>query len=418
MIALAKQKDKPFEVILVWKFSRFARNQEESIVYKAMLRKNGVDVVSISEPISDNPFGGLIERIIEWMDEYYLIRLSDEVRRGMAERAARGLPNTSPPLGYDMQNGHYVINEAEAPIIRQIFQMYLSGSHIKEITVYLKNIGIRNRNGNFIDNRGVDYILNNPCYIGYVRWNPNGRSASDRHFHNPEDIVSKADHPPIVSKEAFEKAAELTSLRKKTHQKYTRESTDSETFMLKGIVRCHACGATLVYQRARDGLQCHKYARGVCDISHFISLEKVNRMVIRALNGSIASLSFRINIDPEAACLPIPHTIDYDAKIYEEKQKLSRAKEAYQAGIDTLEEYQTEKTKLLRHIEMLQKEKLSSESPTPRPDIKNLPMTCKATELLQSTSVSEELKNIVLKAILQKVVFKKPETDIELYFYT
>jgi hypothetical protein len=45
-------------------------------------------------------------------------------------------------------------------------------------------------------------------------------------------------------------------------------------------------------------------------------------------------------------------------------------------------------------------------------------MTCKATELLQSTSVSEELKNIVLKAILQKVVFKKPETDIELYFYT
>lgn len=53
--------------------SRFARNQEESIVYKSMLRnKCHVDVVSISEPLIEGPFGGLIERIIEWMDEFTL----------------------------------------------------------------------------------------------------------------------------------------------------------------------------------------------------------------------------------------------------------------------------------------------------------------------------------------------------------
>ena len=86
MIALAKQKEHPFDVILVWKFSRFARNQEESIVYKAMLQRVGVEVVSISEPIIDGPFGSLIERIIEWMDEYYSIRLSGEVMRGMTEK--------------------------------------------------------------------------------------------------------------------------------------------------------------------------------------------------------------------------------------------------------------------------------------------------------------------------------------------
>ena len=65
MIALAKEKNNPFEAILVWKFSRFARNQEESIVYKNILRKKGVQVISISEPIIDSPFGELIERIIE-----------------------------------------------------------------------------------------------------------------------------------------------------------------------------------------------------------------------------------------------------------------------------------------------------------------------------------------------------------------
>ena len=63
MIAAAKAKDHPFDTILIWKFSRFARNQEESIVYKAALRRDGVEVVSVSEPLIEGPFGALIERI-------------------------------------------------------------------------------------------------------------------------------------------------------------------------------------------------------------------------------------------------------------------------------------------------------------------------------------------------------------------
>ena len=82
MIAAAKEKDCPFSVILLWKYSRFARNQEESIFYKSILRtKCGVDVISITEPLIAGPFGSLIERIIEWMDEFYSIRLSQEVKR-------------------------------------------------------------------------------------------------------------------------------------------------------------------------------------------------------------------------------------------------------------------------------------------------------------------------------------------------
>ena len=102
MIAQAKEKDRQFEAILLWKFSRFARNQEESIVYKAMLRKLGVSVISISEPLPDGPFASLIERIIEWMDEFYSIRLAGEVKRGMQEKASRGEPVTIAPFGYRM----------------------------------------------------------------------------------------------------------------------------------------------------------------------------------------------------------------------------------------------------------------------------------------------------------------------------
>ena len=71
MIAQAKEgKAPPFEAIFVWKWSRFARNQEESIMYRKLLRKRGVDVISISEPSTDSPFSSLIESIIAWMDEH------------------------------------------------------------------------------------------------------------------------------------------------------------------------------------------------------------------------------------------------------------------------------------------------------------------------------------------------------------
>ena len=121
MIALAKEKDRPFEAILVWKFSRFARNQEESIVYKSMLARSGVEVVSISEPLAEGPFGSLIERILEWMDEFYSIRLSGEVRRGMAEKVSRGEVVTPPSFGYELdKEAKRYVPGAQADTVRKI----------------------------------------------------------------------------------------------------------------------------------------------------------------------------------------------------------------------------------------------------------------------------------------------------------
>ena len=105
MIAMAKSKEHPYDAILVWKFSRFARNQEESIVYKSLLKKNHVDVVSVSEPLPDGVIGELVERIFEWMDEYYSIRLSGEVRRGMTQKALAGGYNSNVPIGYTKERG-------------------------------------------------------------------------------------------------------------------------------------------------------------------------------------------------------------------------------------------------------------------------------------------------------------------------
>ena len=101
MIGLARMKQPPFQMIMVWKLSRFARNREDSIIYKSLLRKQGIQIVSINEPIEDTPTGRLMEGIIEVIDEFYSSNLAQDITRGLRENASRGFFNGSrPPFGY------------------------------------------------------------------------------------------------------------------------------------------------------------------------------------------------------------------------------------------------------------------------------------------------------------------------------
>ena len=72
----------PFDVILVWKFSRFTRKREHAVAFKSQLRRKGIRVVSITEQAEDNATGRLLEGIIESVDEYYSENLAQEVVRG------------------------------------------------------------------------------------------------------------------------------------------------------------------------------------------------------------------------------------------------------------------------------------------------------------------------------------------------
>jgi len=93
MTALAKQRQKPFDAILVWKLSRFARNREDSIIYKSLLRKYDISVISSNEQVDETPAGKLLEGMIEVIDEFYSINLAQDTLRGMKENAGRGCHN-------------------------------------------------------------------------------------------------------------------------------------------------------------------------------------------------------------------------------------------------------------------------------------------------------------------------------------
>ena len=414
MIAIAKQKENSFDVILVWKFSRFARNQEESIVYKKMLKKADVDVISISEPIADDHFGSLIERIIEWMDEYYVIRLSDEVKRGMTEKATRGEPLCQSAFGYVLRDKRYYINEDEALIVREIFDRFINGEKISQITLYLQNIGIRTSRGNPPDRRFVEYILHNPVYCGKIRWCTDGKSASKRDYYNENFIISDGVHEPIITQETFDKAQEILQDNKKKYRKWQRSEQQAD-FMLKGLMKCSNCGATLVYNKSGNSVQCHNYsAQRGCNVSHSISLRKAGPIIIDALKTACESLEFNIDIQDTTPTKTANNTVSLLKK---EQNKLQKIKDAYQSGIDTLEEYKENKARIMETIAKLQKE-LEKEQPqksfSPK---KYANKVMNVVKLIESPDVTPQAKNEALRSIISKIVFDKANSSLDIYFY-
>lgn len=411
MIGHAKAGE--FDMILVWKYSRFARNQEESILYKSMLSRSGVEVVSISETLDDSPFSSLIERIIEWMDEFYSIRLSGEVKRGMDEKLRRGEVVAGPSFGYSMKDKNYVPNE-NAEIVRRVYRDYMAGKGYTEICRELNAMGIRSRRGNAIDSRYVKYMLQNPVYIGKIRWSQGGKLDYVYSPNNEKGILIDGNFEPIIDIDTWEKVQKKME-RQRRARPYTRHDQPVE-WMLKGLMRCSECGSTLVYTALScPSMQCHKYARGQCKTSHSLAITKANAAVIEALKEAVEL--GRFTAAPEVIRESSPSK-DYEKLIAAEQLKLKRVLAAYEAGIDTIEEYAAKKKKLTAGIDELIAEQ-AKEAATAAPGLSLEDMKAKTLDvldLIQREDVSEAAKNQALRSILSHIVYEKAVHRLALYF--
>ncbi len=125
---------KLFDMIIVWKLDRFARNRYDSARYKAQLKKNGVKVVSATEVISDGAEGIILESMLEGFAEYYSVDLSEKVVRGMTDNALKCMFNGGTlPMGYQIDaDQHFQIDPVTAPYILDAFKRYDEGATMTE----------------------------------------------------------------------------------------------------------------------------------------------------------------------------------------------------------------------------------------------------------------------------------------------
>lgn len=399
MIATAKQPSHPIDVILVWKFSRFARNQEESIVYKSMLKKDRVDVVSVSEPLIEGPFGSLIERIIEWMDEYYSIRLSGEVLRGMKEKALQHGYQTTPCLGYDAV-GHgkpFVINEAEYAMVSYIMDLY-DNQNMDETAIARRcnDLGYRTKRGNPFERRTVDRILENPFYCGTVIWN---------------GVEFEGAHEVRLSRERFEKRQELIASRKRPIK---ARNVSACKHWLSGLIKCSICGATLSYtgSNACPYFQCWKYAKGFHKTSVALSVKKAEEAVTDYFDQILSGAEFTYVRKSQ----PKDNNDLEIERLQKELSKLEirekRIREAYESEIDTLEEYKANKERLTASRLKLnsQIENLLHDQEEPEIDTEKILREIKSVnDILKNPDVEYEEKGLLIRSVVDQIVYDKEE---------
>lgn len=427
MISMAKQKPAPFDVILVWKYSRFARNQEESIVYKSLLRQQcKIDVVSVSEPVLDGPFGSLIERIIEWMDEYYSIRLSGEVSRGMKEKALRGGYQARPPLGYKIieRGKPPVVVPEEAEIVRLIFRLYVDEHRsFFDIARYLNQLGYKTSHGKSFEVRSIDYIIKNPTYCGMIRWNRTTNETNEIKDES-EWIVSEGHHEAIIDKDTFDRAQKLFQSTYK--QKGARPSSTYKNW-LSGLLKCPICGRTMIAKstcRKSNGesyayFTCYGYSKGKCTGKGRVSSLLLEPAVIDALRKVLETEDITYTLIKKQSEDSIDKTAILENQLAQLSQKEKRIKDAYRDGIDTLEEYKENKQILLNERIALEKELSEQTLIPPASDNKDvlLHKIRNVYEMICSDQFTDQQKNEALKSIVDKIVFDKENNILKVYYY-
>lgn len=411
MIAQAKAEDCPFSVILLWKFSRFARNQEESIFYKSILRsKCGVEVVSITEPLLAGPFGSLIERIIEWMDEFYSIRLSQEVKRSMTVNAQRGKLQASPSFGYRAEGGKLIPLPEEAAHVRRIFDSFVAGSGLWNIAKELNDQGVRTHRGNPFENRTIEYIIRNPVYIGKLRWNPTGRSRRD--FSNENLIVADGEHEPLITVEVWEAAQDRMD-RMKAQFGYKARPTYELKHWLSGLVRCSACGGTLVFTKPHY-FKCNNYVRGSCTHSQHIRADILAESVLEKMEEDASGAS-DISYDVAYTAASGGNSLTrLGASLKQLNIKKERLQEAYLSGVIDLSDFATAKKALEANIARAEQElavhraQLNQETVVPalRSNIAS------ALKTLRSSDTTTEEKNMAARSVLEACVFDRKASTL------
>ncbi|EMU52826.1 recombinase family protein [Clostridium butyricum] len=303
-----------FNVVIVHKLDRFARNRYDSAFYKKELKKNNVKVLSVLENLDDTPESVILESVLEGMAEYYSKNLSREVMKGMKETAIQCKHNGgTPPLGYDvLPDKTYTINPEEAKAVQLIFSMYLAGYGYGEIINELDNNCYKTKLGQRFKKTSLYSILNNEKYTGIYIFNKSSKKNEDgkrnSHTYKSEEEIIKIENgiPVIISKEDFIKAQGIMAKNKRTKASYRA----NETYILSGLVKCGCCGFSMVGNVSYSGRNKLKYVTYRCNnrmnnkkacINKGIRREYIEEFVLQQLeekifnNGAISYIVKQLN---------------------------------------------------------------------------------------------------------------------------
>lgn len=243
---------KTFDVVLVWKLDRFARDKYDSAHYKRLLRNNGVRVVSATEAISDGPEGILLESLLEGMAQYYSEELAVKVLRGLTENALKCRHNGGNiPVGFVIdKDRHYQLDPVTAPLVLKAFTEYANGKNMREVCDMLNLAGMRTCRGGKMDGNSVTRMLHNRKYIGEYKY---------------RDVIIPNGIPAIVPEDLFERVQDKLKQTKKNSAHFKAD----EEYLLTTKLFCGKCKCFMAGESGRSHTGAvHRYYKCVSVKNH------------------------------------------------------------------------------------------------------------------------------------------------------
>lgn len=247
-----------FDAVIVYKLDRFARSRYDSATYKYRLKRNGVQLISATEAITNDPEGIILESVLEGMAEFYSAELSQKINRGMRESAMKhNSIGGAIPLGYKTVDKKLVIDETTAPIVREAFEMYADGETVADICRTFNNRGYKTSKGTRFGKSSFTKMFRNEKYIGVYTF----------HEYRAEGVI-----PPIIGMDLWNRV----QLRVGKIKKAPARNKARHTYLLSGKLFCGHCGSHMngdsngigyagyvCYGKKTARLDCHKSLRVV-----------------------------------------------------------------------------------------------------------------------------------------------------------
>ena len=261
-----------FDFVITKEISRFARNTLDSISFTRELLNAGVGVFFQNDNINTlDEDSELRLTIMSGIAQDELRKLSSRVKFGHAQAIKKNVVlGNGRIFGYVKDSGRLVIDEAEAPMVRELFELYATGEYsMKQIETLFWEKGYRNHNGNKIAHTTMSGMISNPKYKGYYVGNKVkviDLFTKKQKFLPPEEWVMFKDEtgeivPAIVTEELWETANKV--LQKRSEDIKGRQGICNHANLLTGKLFCTDCGAAY-YRRESKDKQGNKNSKWVC----------------------------------------------------------------------------------------------------------------------------------------------------------
>lgn len=374
-------QNKRFDVVLVWKTNRLARNILDLLKIVEVFDQNYISFRSYTENHETETSQGKLQfHMLAAIAEFERNTISENVKMGMLARAREGKWNGGRVLGYDIvdittpsdkrKHTMLVINEKEAKTVKRIFELYLTGNGYKAIANRVNKEGHRGKRGKEFSISTIKTILENPVYVGMIRYDVRRNWTDKRRGDiNPNPVLQQGEHEPIISQLDWEKAQQILKERSNKPNR-----VHGGTFPFTGVMKCPKCGAGMVVMRTvnklKDGTRktLEYYACGawknkgtsVCN-SNTIRADKAESYIFGRLQELatnkqlIKEVAERVNGKRSNKDEPLQQEYQALLKDLEEaKRKKNKAMELYEEDIITKVDLQQRLAKINEQIEQLE----------------------------------------------------------------